>query len=256
MVAGAVGTLSVTVLGCCGSYPGPGGACSGYLVVHDHDVAPGDEPCSTTLWIDAGSGTLANLQRLGDLSALDALVLSHEHPDHWSDLEGYVNIARFQLHRRGLPVYAPAGLRRRTYGVTEPELAWHDVADGDTVTVGSLMLSFSRTDHPVETLAVRVDGGGRTLGYSADTGPGWSLEALGPGLDLAVCEATLPADHAGRLAHLTAAQAGASARAAGVGKLVLTHLWPTMDPARSAGEAAETFGGPVEVASVGARYRV
>jgi ribonuclease BN (tRNA processing enzyme) len=77
--------VKITVLGCSGSYPGKGGACSGYLV----------DDGTTRLWIDAGSGTLANLQHHVDMADVDALVLSHEHPDHWSDLEGFHNVLRF-----------------------------------------------------------------------------------------------------------------------------------------------------------------
>ena len=238
--------LAVTVLGCSGSYPGPGGACSGYLV----------DDGSTRVWLDAGSGTLANLQRHSALDAVDAVVLSHEHPDHWADIEGYHTVLRFVTCRQGLPVYAPAGLRGRTYQDTEPWMAWHEVADGDRVAVGSLSMTFSRTDHGPETLAVRVDGGDRSLGYSADTGPGWSLSALGPGLDLALCEATVPGDDEGRLQHLSARQAGETAREAGVGRLLLTHLWPTLDVDRSRREGSEAFGAEVELAAVHARYEL
>jgi ribonuclease BN (tRNA processing enzyme) len=238
--------LTVTVLGASGSYPGPGGACSGYLL----------DDGTTRVWVDAGSGTLANLQRHIGLDQLDAVVLSHEHPDHWSDLEAWHVVCQYRLGRTAFPVYAPAGLRDRTYEPDSPALAWHDIAGGDTATVGTMAFTFSRTDHGPETLAMRVDAGGRSLGYSADTGPGWSLAALGPGLGLALCEATLPIEQEDTLTHLTARQAGASAREAGAGRLVLTHLWPSLDPDRSRAEGAEAFGGPVEVASVGARYDV
>jgi len=238
--------LSVTVLGCSGSYAGPGGACSGYL------LDDGD----TRVWVDAGSGTLANLQRHLDVADVDALVLSHEHPDHWSDVEGWRIIRQYRLRRTGFPVYAPAGVRRRTYEPTSPALAWHDVAGGDTMSVGTMDFTFSRTDHEPETLGMRVDAGGRSFGYSADTGPGWSLEALGPGLHLALCEATVPLEEEGTLKHLSARQAGASAAAAGVGRLVLTHLWATLDPEHARRVGSEAFGADVEVASVGAGYQV
>jgi ribonuclease BN (tRNA processing enzyme) len=238
--------LELTVLGCSGSYAGPGGACSGYLL----------DDGTTRVWVDAGSGTLANLQRHLAPHDLDAIVLSHEHPDHWSDLEGWNNVLRFTLRRTGFPVYAPAGLRDRTYQDTAPQLVWHDVADRDTVPIGTMTFTFSRTDHGPETLGMRVDAGDRSFGYSADTGPGWSLEALGADVDLALCEATLTPDEEGTLQHLSARQAGGSARDAGAHRLVLTHLWPTLDPARSRADGSDAFGAPVEAASVGARYEV
>ena len=238
--------LTLTVLGCSGSYAGPGGACSGYLL----------DDGSTRVWLDAGSGSLANLQQHVALDQVDAVVLSHEHPDHWSDLEGWHNVLRFVLDRRDFPVYAPAGLRRRTYQDTEPNIAWTDVADGDRVTVGTLDFTFSRTDHGPETLGMRVDGGGRSMGYSADTGPAWSMEALGDGLDLALCEATLPAEEEGKMQHLSARQAGQQAKEAGAARAVLTHLWPTLDVDRSRDEGGAGFGSAVELAAVGARYEV
>src|SRR5919202_2394848 len=112
----AVG-LNVTVLGCSGSYQGPAGACSGYLV----------DDGTTRLWLDAGAGTLAQLQTHIEPGELDAIVLSHEHPDHWSDLEGWHNVLRFVLVRHGFPVYAPSGLRQHVYAGMEPWVAWHDI---------------------------------------------------------------------------------------------------------------------------------
>ena len=238
--------LTVTVLGCSGSYPGPGGACSGYL------VADG----TTHVWMDAGSGSMANLQRHIAFDELDAVVLSHEHPDHRSDIEGWNVACLYLLERTGFPVYAPAGVREHTYKPDSPAFEWHVVAGGDTVRIGAMDVTFSRTDHGPETLAMRIDAGGRSLGYSADTGPGWSLAALGTGLDLVLCEATVPIEEEDTMQHLSARQAGATAKAAGAGRLVLTHLWSTIDPGEAQAHAALEFGGPVHVATVGARYEV
>ena len=240
-------TLRVTVLGASGSYPGPGAACSGYLVRGE----------GATVWLDAGSGTLANLQRHVSLSDVDAVVLSHEHPDHWSDVEGYyVAVAYVVEPRDPVPVYAPAGVREATHQDTEPFLTWHTITEGDDVAIGGLRLSFSRTDHGPETLAVRVEDGGRSFGYSADTGPGWSLGALGPGLDLALVDASFLRGDEGRARHLSARQAGLAAKEAGARRLVLTHLWPTVDPEAARAEAEAAFGAPVEVATTDATFEI
>ena len=239
--------LTLTVLGCSGTYASPGNACSGYLVSDG----------SMTVWVDAGSGTLANLQRHVPLDGVDALVLSHEHPDHWADLEGFFNVCRFVTGREGLPVYAPAGLKDRTYNDDEtPYFEWRDIKDGSTARIGDLAFTFSRTDHGPETLAMRIDGGGRSLGYSADTGPKWSLGELGSALDLALCEATFLQAQEGAAQHLSGRQAGLSAKEAGAKRLLLTHIWPTIDKERSRAEAADAYGDPVELAAPNETYEI
>jgi ribonuclease BN (tRNA processing enzyme) len=238
--------LSLTVLGSCGSYPGAGGACSGYLVQGE----------GTTLWIDAGSGTMANLQRHVSLEDVDGVVLSHEHPDHWSDIEGFRVACAYVINRDGVPAFGPAGLTRLLYKDFKMVLDWHEVGDGDNVRVGALDVTFARTDHGPETLAMRIDGGGRSLGYSADTGPGWALAGLGAGIDLALCEATYTTKFEGVSKHLSGRQAGLAAKAAGVKRLLLTHFWPTLRATDIRDEAVSTFGGPVEIAVENERYEV
>ncbi|HVW33236.1 MAG TPA: MBL fold metallo-hydrolase, partial [Acidimicrobiia bacterium] len=85
-----------------------------------------------------------------------------------------------------------------------------------------------------------------------DTGPGWSPEAFGPGADLILSEASFQgtAGPAGaERIHLSAAQAGERARAAAAGALMLTHLWPGLDPTRSVVEGSEAFGREVLLAA-------
>jgi ribonuclease BN (tRNA processing enzyme) len=240
--------LKVTVLGCCGSFPGVGQACSGYLV----------QGGGANLWLDAGSGTMANLQRHIGLDQVDAVVLSHEHPDHWHDIEGFAVACSYFLEREGVKVYAPASFRRLTYHVQAPALVWTPVTEGDAVDVAGMHLTFSRTDHGPETLAVRIDAEGRSLGYSADTGPGWSLTDLGPGLHTALCEASFLADQekVTRVRHISGRQAGEMARAAGVEQLVLTHFGPGNDRETTRAEAEATFGAPVVIATENGAFEV
>ena len=240
--------LTLTVLGCDGSHAGPGGEASGYLV---RSWATG-----TALWMDAGPGTFANLQRFTDPFRLSAVVLSHEHVDHWSDIEGFVTAARWVYGFDGppIPVFAAPGIAARLSQDPEGVLDWREVGDGDGADVGDLRVTFSRTDHPPVTLAVRVQGPTGAIGYSADTGPDWSFSALGPGLDLALSEATYTAEHEGTAGHLSGRQAGANAKGAGVGRLVITHRWSTIAPAAVLAEAIDSFGRHVDVAAVGRGY--
>jgi ribonuclease BN (tRNA processing enzyme) len=240
--------VTVTVLGCDASYPSAGGACSGYLV----------QSGSTSVWMDAGTGTMANLQRFVDIDRLDGVVISHAHPDHWTDLLVYHHLVKYYRVRERVPVYSP----RRVLELFEasnrdaPPLDWHVVDDSSEVRIGGMTFTFSRTDHPVETLAIRAEGLGAAVAYSADTGPAWSLSSLGDGIGLALVEATLDAEHEGVVQHLSGRQAGSTADEAGVRALVLTHIDPGISRDRQAEAAKDTFRGPVSLATVGARYEV
>lgn len=240
--------LTLTVLGCDGSYAGPGGACSGYL------VSSGD----TYVWVDCGPGTLANLQRHVDLGALTAVVVTHSHPDHWSDLPAAYIALGYYFDRTGVPVYGTADTRERLRvargGHIDDVFDWHTITDGSSFAVDGVDMSCAVTDHPVETLALRIAADGASIGYTADTGSAWSVATLGSGLDLLLCEATFPEDRAGEFPHLTASEAGAAARAAGVDRLVLTHLLPGSNHDVARDHAARAFGRDVEIATIDARY--
>jgi len=249
--------VRLRVLGSNGTYPTPGQPCSGYLV----------EAGGTRIMLDAGPGTVAAWQEADPAGHLDALVVTHAHPDHCSDVFHLFNLLRFGPNSRsGLPALAPDGVAAALaafLGVGEDHafhrvFAWRTVAPGDSVQVGEAALAFAATQHQLPTLGVSVSVPGRRLVYSADTGPGGGLPALAAGADLLLCEATLQGEGAdgGWPYHLSAAQAGTLAREAGVGRLLLTHLAPMLDPARSAAEAAATFGGPVQWAAPGMEVEV
>jgi len=240
--------IDVTILGCSGTYAGPLGACSGYLVEADgHKVL-----------MDCGPGTLARLQEFMPLTELDAVVLSHSHPDHWLELPILRNALRYILDVRGVPVFSTTetlDMAEAVCGVDlGPTFNWSVITDGDDVAIGPLRARFSRTDHPPETLAIRLDHAGTSVAYSADTGPGWSFTEFGPGIGLAICEATALTTDVTFGVHLTPTEAGKMCRDAGVGELVLTHQLPGSDPEEFRRIGSEAYGAPVHIASPGARF--
>ena len=83
--------------------------------------------------------------------------------------------------------------------------------------IGSVRARFVATDHGPPTLAVGLDCDGATLAYSADSGPGWSVEELGSSIGTFLCEATYTHESEGSLQHLSGGEAGTMARSAGVG---------------------------------------
>jgi len=237
------------VLGCDGSWPGPDGAGSGYLV----------RAGETSILLDAGPGTFANLQRWGDPASIAAVVLTHEHPDHWTDLESFGVWAGYGPGRtrfaepgtRPLAVYAPPGLRQWSHLAEADWLEWHELSPSMVLTIGELEARFVATDHGPPTLAVGLFHEDASLAYSADSGPGWTVAELGDPIGTFLCEATFTQEREGTFQHLSGRQAGAMAQAAGVGRLILTHRWPTVSADAVRREAELAFGRDVAQASLG-----
>lgn len=216
--------------------------------------------------MDAGPGTFAALQDQVDPGLVDGIVLSHAHSDHCLDIFGYYYSRRYgQNEATRVPVYVPEGLPARLLAFLGSEdheitelLDFRVMGEGSSAQIGGLGLTFSITAHPVPTLCVRIEAGGRNLTYSADTGPGGGLPQLATSTDLLLCEATYQGEPESKPwpHHLTAAEAGSIARATGAARLMLTHIWPTLDPSRSVAEAEETFGRSVALAVPGMSIKI
>jgi ribonuclease BN (tRNA processing enzyme) len=240
-------TTSVTVLGCSGTHAGPGVACSSYLI-----TAKGYR-----LLLDCGNGSLANLQRHIDVADVDAIVISHIHPDHFVDIYGFYYALRF--HPDGplsVPVYAPAGAGDFAAQLLQSGETFHEVcrfqaaAAGDRLELGPLHVELFAASHPVETLASRVDTGDEVVAYSADSGPTDALVHCAREADLFMCDASW-LERDGPFpegVHMTGAEAGRTAAAAAARRLLVTHVYPGFDPREVAAEAAEAYTGQVLIA--------
>lgn len=239
--------MRLEVLGASGTYPTPGNPCSGYLL----------ETASTSIWMDAGPGTYLGLANRIDPARLAGVVLSHLHIDHCADLFALYHYLRYgPTPAAGVPLLLPEGGGKQlaamvSYDSLAAVFEVRTVGEGDRLQLGDISLNFGTADHPVPALTMRMEAGGRALVYSGDTGPDCDLAGLADACDLLVCEASYQGNIKQYPQHLTAREAGSIALAAGAGRLLLTHLVPGLDPARSQAEAAEIFAGEVLVASPG-----
>ena len=265
--------VRITVLGKSPSWQDADGACSGYLI----------EERGTRLLLDCGNGVFSKLRRYCDYVAVDAVVISHLHADHFLDLVPFSYALTYAPRQQPVPVdrwpgtdhparprlHAPRGATevfRRVVGAwgTEDlienafEIAEYEPAD--VLEVGPLRVRFAEVPHYLPTCAIDIsstaNGSGRFT-YGADSAPTEDLVRFAAGTDLLMIEATLPRPERGGVrGHLTPAEAGDHGCRANVRRLVLTHISDELDELWARDQARKTFGGPVTVAHEGAVYTV
>lgn len=240
--------MRLTVLGSSASYASAGRACAGHLVRGGR----------ATVLFDCGNGVISNLGRVLDPLTLDAVFVTHAHIDHFADVYSLQAALRYAPDgpAPALPLYVPPGFFERMAAVLDGRAACelgdafvvHELAVGDVLRFGDLTVTVHAGDHMEPTFALVAFDGEASLAYTSDIRLGDRARALARGADILLTEATLPPAYAGRAAHMTPTEAGELARDAGVKTLVLTHLWPTVDRAAAAREAAMSFGGRIIVA--------
>lgn len=255
--------MQVTVLGKSPSWQDAAGACSGYLIRHE----------GYTLLLDCGNGVFGKLRSLIDYRAVDAVVITHLHADHYFDLVPF----SFGLTHGVRPdppapeLHAPPGSGER-FAVIGGLLGDDTLISGaftlreydpaQELALGPLRLRFREVPHFVLTHAVRISGsGGATpcgvVTFGADCGPNEALPALARDSDLMFVEATLgEPDLSEPRGHLTAREAGEHGRAAGARRLVLTHFSDELDPETVRREGSGGYGSVVELAAEGAVFEL
>jgi ribonuclease BN (tRNA processing enzyme) len=239
--------MRLTVLGACGAWPEAGQACSGYLVEHG----------GFRLLVDLGYATVPRLLRHAAADQVDAVFVSHGHPDHCADLNP---LLRARVLRDdpapALPLYALPGALDAVLALDRPGMLDHAYAlreftAGTALAIGPFRAETRPLPHFVPNAGVRLAAGGRGVAYTGDSGPSPEVVELARGADLLVAEASyvdrVPADSRGALC--SAREAGRQAADAGTERLLLTHLLPGTDQAAALAAAQDGYDAEVGVAT-------
>ncbi|MGI6776971.1 MAG: MBL fold metallo-hydrolase [Acetivibrionales bacterium] len=230
--------MKLTILGNEGPFPSAGGACSGYLIREG----------SRNILLDCGNGVLSNLQRFISYEELDAIVLTHLHSDHMSDMMVLKYALQIKKNRglteKIIDVYAPDEPREE-YNRLDVKEAYNlkTITEDLVLTFGNLKLNFCEVKHPVKCFAVSAENGRKRFVFSGDTSwneriIGFSREADLLMLDAGLLTRDKTSDD---VPHLTAKECGIVAKEAEAKRLLLTHFWPEYDRMELIKEAKEKF---------------
>jgi ribonuclease BN (tRNA processing enzyme) len=241
--------VRLTVLGGCGAWPEAGQACSGFLVEND----------GFRLLVDVGFATVPRLLGLATADQVDAVFVSHGHPDHCADLNPLLRARALRDDPAApLPVYSLPGALDAVLALDRPGMltdayVLHELTAGSRLDIGPFRASTRLLPHWVPNAGIRLTAGGRVLAYTGDTGPSPEVVDLARGADLLLAEATyvdqVPEDSRRYLT--SARQAGRQAQDAGARHLVLTHLQPSTDTTEAHAAAGAGYDGEVDIATCG-----
>lgn len=257
--------MQLTVLGSGTAAPQPDRGAPGYLL----------EVGGERILLECGAGTVDRLLRAGcDPRAVDRVVLSHHHLDHFGELAHLLFAARLPGNGRRRPLTvagstpllaALAGLRQAYGAWLDPapagsgagayDLTLHDLDAGPLATA-SCRISGHPVEHITSSRAVRVEAeSGTVLAFSGDTDVCDGVVAAARDADLFLVECSFP-EGAKRSGHLVPSEAADLGRRAGARKLLLTHFYPDCDASEAVGVARERFGSEVEAAADGMRVAI
>ncbi|QHE60919.1 MBL fold metallo-hydrolase [Rossellomorea vietnamensis] len=236
--------MKLTVIGQWGGYPKAGEASTGYLL----------EAHGFKLLIDCGSGVLSQLQHHIEATELDAVLLSHYHPDHVADigvLQHALLIQYFLGKNKGtLPVYAHREDQQGFSSLTYKDLMTaHEYTEDSSLSVGPFTVTFVKSKHPVPCYGMRIEADGKSLFYTADSAFREEFISFGQDADVLLCECNFYGEmDASNAGHMTSLDAGKLAQKTGARNLILTHLPHFGDLEQLMTEAKTIYSGNVSLA--------
>lgn len=252
--AASVSRIQLDILGAGPAYPDrPGSAGASYLV----------RAGATAVVLDLGQGAFPRLAAALEPSTIDAVLVSHLHPDHFIDLVALRHYLRWEFRPdRHVRVIGPPGLEQRLDalhdepGFTAATLDVEPIAE--TIDLGAMRVDAVRVTHTADSHAFRVSvADGTGLVYSGDCGRAADLEPLLRPGDALLCEVSFgPGPVPDDAPHLDGPAVGALAARTGVGHVLLTHLQMGYDPVATMAAVGARYAGPIALVEPGARFLI
>ena len=245
--------MQLTVLGAGPAYTDrPGATGASYLV----------EAAGTAILLDLGQGSFPRLAAAIEPSGLDAVVVSHLHPDHFIDLIPLRHYLAYEFDpSRRLRVLGPANLADRIDalharpGFTAEALDCVQLGSGQQE-IGGITLESRLVTHTDESYGTRLSlPSGAGLVYSGDCGVADDLAPLiRPGDTLLVEVSFGVGPVPPGAGHLDAPAIAGLVRATRPGEVLLTHLQMGFDPGAALRAVAAATSAPVRFVEPGDRF--
>jgi ribonuclease BN (tRNA processing enzyme) len=208
--------------------------------------------------VDCGSGTLLQLEKAGSsYREIDAVFITHRHPDHFADLIPLIQalLATPGFRReKVLSIIAPEGFIEY-YDMTVRSLL--SVAGLDFIRIvevhgkyeiGPFHVLTAKTVHSEDSIAYRFEHNGKAVVFTGDADHDQGIIELSKGADLLIADCSFP-DEMKVSGHLCSKECGMIAEAAGVKKLVLSHIYPADSPdIERVAESSAAYGGEIILA--------
>lgn len=238
--------MKLTIIGCWGSYPAPGEATSAYLLEEDN----------FSLLIDAGSGSLSQLQHYKNVMDINAIILSHYHQDHIADIGvfQYAWLTRAYLtgNNNVLPIYGHIedmnGFAKLTHHYSEGK----SYDPNEILNIGPFSITFIKTKHPVPCYGMRITDGKSVLVYTADTSYQDEWISFCENADLLITDCNFYAEQDGNAAgHMTSVEGAKIAEKSEAKALLLSHLPQFGNLNQLKREASHYYSGDIHLAKSG-----
>lgn len=234
--------MKIQCIGSAGGYPSIANPTTSYLL--------SDQEQTFQLLIDAGSGSATQVQRYMDPADLDAIWVSHDHPDHVADLGIFQHLfmLRPQQPKVGsVPIYLHPKSNQYDYLLSNDQNKGtsHLVTyqPDESLDLGPFKATFCLTTHPIPCYALKLydPQTEKTFVYTADSAWNDELAEFVKGADSLLIECNFPADHPENEIHYNSTQAAKIAKLSGAKTVIVTHIPPLSDSEQIMTEVRQTL---------------